>query len=123
MSATIGEQFARALAARDPEAMREVLAPEIDFRGMTPGKFWESASRDDLVQRILFDRWMDAAVLVDTVEITGTGAVGNRSRIGYRFRGTRPAGPFDVEQQAFYTEQDGRITWLRIMCSGFQAPS
>jgi len=29
-------------------------------------------------------------------------------------------GPFIVEQQAYYTERDRRITWMRVLCSGFR---
>ena len=38
---TVGEQFARALAAKDFGRVAELLHPEIDFRGMTPRRFWE----------------------------------------------------------------------------------
>jgi hypothetical protein len=25
-----------------------------------------------------------------------------------------------VEQQAYFEERDGRITWMRVLCSGYQ---
>jgi len=25
-----------------------------------------------------------------------------------------------VEQQAYFTERDGRIDWMRVLCSGFR---
>ncbi|HTU28873.1 MAG TPA: hypothetical protein VMF07_05805 [Solirubrobacteraceae bacterium] len=40
--------------------------------------------------------------------------------MSYRFRGVNPDGPFVIEQQAHYTESDGRITWMRVLCSGFR---
>ena len=35
-------------------------------------------------------------------------------------RGHNPDGPFVVEQQAYYEERDGRIGWMRVICSGFR---
>ena len=31
-----------------------------------------------------------------------------------------PEGPFEVEQQAYIGERDGRIGWMRSVCSGFR---
>ena len=31
-----------------------------------------------------------------------------------------PDGRFVVEQQAYLEERDGRIGWMRVMCSGFR---
>lgn len=47
------------------------------------------------------------------------GRVGNRTRIGYRLRVANPGGTYIVEQQAFCNLTDGKITWLRVLCSGF----
>jgi hypothetical protein len=45
----------------------------------------------------------------------------DRLRVGYRFAVTNPDGRFLVEQQAYLTERDGRIGWMRVLCSGFRA--
>jgi hypothetical protein len=68
---TLGEQFARALAAKDFGRVAELLDPEVDFRGMTPRRFWEASGRDH-------------------------------------------------ERQAYYSTTDGRISWMRVLCSGFR---
>ena len=47
-------------------------------------------------------------------------AVGDRERVGYRFSGRNPDGRFVVEQQAYLSERDGRIGWMRALCSGFR---
>ena len=39
--------------------------------------------------------------------------------MGYRFKVERPDGEFIIEQQAYYETDGERISWLRIMCSGF----
>jgi hypothetical protein len=39
-------------------------------------------------------------------------------------QGRQPDGVFLVEQQAYFeVDDDDRINWLRIMCSGFRAIS
>jgi hypothetical protein len=37
----------------------------------------------------------------------------------YRFSGRDAEGPFVCEQHAYLTEDDGRINWMRLVCSGF----
>jgi hypothetical protein len=52
------------------------------------------------------------------------GAVGDRARVAYQLRVVSPDGVFLVEQQAYFeVDDDDRINWLRIMCSGFRAIS
>jgi hypothetical protein len=47
------------------------------------------------------------------------GEVGTRTRIGYRLRVQNLAGTFTFEQQAYCDLTDSKITWLRVLCSGF----
>jgi hypothetical protein len=84
---TLGEQFARALAAKDFTRVTELLHPEVDFRGMTPGRFWEATGPAQVVDEILTSWFEDQDV---------------------------------VEQQAYYSTTDGRISWMRVLCSGFR---
>ena len=39
-------------------------------------------------------------------------------QIRFRFRGRNRDGPMVVEQQAYLTERDGLIGWMRVVCSG-----
>lgn len=39
------------------------------------------------------------------------------------FRGHNADGPFVVEQQAYLEVRDGRIGWMRVLCSGFRPRS
>jgi hypothetical protein len=32
----------------------------------------------------------------------------------------RSGGDHLVEQQAYYSTESGRITWMRVLCSGYQ---
>ena len=45
----LGERFVRALAAKDFTGVAAVLHPEVDFRGMTPGRFWEATGPDQVI--------------------------------------------------------------------------
>jgi hypothetical protein len=42
MAGPLGERFVRALAAKDFAQVASLLHPEVDFRGMTPGRFWQA---------------------------------------------------------------------------------
>ncbi|HEY0447564.1 hypothetical protein [Actinophytocola sp.] len=52
----LGTTFATALAAKDAAAVRAVTAPDLDFRAMTPRRFWEAHSHEDLLD-VLFANW------------------------------------------------------------------
>jgi hypothetical protein len=44
----------------------------------------------------------------------------DRQRVSYRFHGDNADGPFVVEQQVYYTESNGQINYMRVLCSGFR---
>jgi hypothetical protein len=115
----LGAQFARALAVKDFAAVRELMHPELDFRGMTPNRTWEAGDPDALVTDVL-EHWFEESDHVESLDALETAAFADRERVGYRLSGTNDRGPFVVEQQAYYAERDGRIGWLRVLCSGFR---
>jgi hypothetical protein len=116
----IGERFAHAFAKKDSPGLLEILDPEIDFRGMTPGRFWEASSAETLVDGIIFGAWFEASDHIDSLEDVQSGSVADRDRVSYRLRVTNPDGVFVVEQQAYFGVENDRINWLRIMCSGYR---
>jgi hypothetical protein len=120
MEIPVGERFARAVAAKDTEALLGLLDPQIDFRAMTPGRFWEESSARAVVDDVIFRHWFEATDQIEAVEGIEHGTVVDRQRVGYRFRVTNAEGTFTVEQQAYLGVQDDRISWLRIMCSGYR---
>lgn len=117
---TVGERFARAIADRDTPELRSLLAPDVDFLALTPGRFWEAASATELVDKILFAKWFGETDHIDALDSVDTGIVEDRHRVGYRFRVTNPDGTFAVEQQAYYETDGGQITWMRVVCSGYR---
>lgn len=115
-----GERFARAIAAKDVPALLDVLAPDVDFRAMTPGRVWEAASAQEIVDDVILGHWFDSSDDIDHIESIESEPVAARARVIYRFRVTNPDGAFLVEQSAYYEVNDDRITWLRVLCAGYQ---
>jgi hypothetical protein len=114
----LGADFAHAVAAKDRDRVRALLHPEVDFRGMTPGRFWEGAGPDDLLATL--DQWFEDSDVIEGVDAIETDGFADRERVGYRLRVRNGDGLHLVEQQAYLSERDGRIGWLRIMCTGFR---
>lgn len=121
MSQTLGTRFARALADKDASALRDVLADDVDFKALTPGRAWEASTPDEVVE-IAFDHWFDESDVIVGDGASEADAVADTAHVSYRFDVDNPAGPHVVEQQAYYraTPDDARIGWMRIVCSGYR---
>jgi hypothetical protein len=117
--ASLGASFAAALAAKDFDRLRALLHPEIDFRGLTPRRAWEAADREALIDGVL-RQWFEDSDEIEELEMLETDSFADRERVGYRFRVRNPEGLFRVEQQAYIGDRDGRIGWMRTVCSGFR---
>lgn len=117
----VGRAFAEALGHKDFSAVKGLLDEQIDFRGLTPRRVWEASDPGTLVEDV-FKHWFEESDDLEEILAIETDAFANSRRVAYRFRGHNPDGPFVVEQQAYYTEKDGRISWMRVLCSGFRAP-
>src|SRR4051794_10100147 len=122
-SNSVGSRFVTAIAQRDEEALRSLLAHNVDFKGVTPKKFWEGANPDEVLDAVL-GHWFEESDHIDEIVQTDHGDdVGDIKRIGYRFRITNPDGLHLVEQQAYYYEYDDKILYLRVVCSGYRPVS
>jgi hypothetical protein len=118
-SASLGRDFAAALALKDFDRIRDLLHPEVDFRAMTPRRVWEAEDPETVVSGVLREWFEDSDEILELLHVE-TGAVADRERIGYRFLVRNPEGLFEVEQQAYIGERDGRIGCMRTLCSGFR---
>jgi hypothetical protein len=116
----IGERFVRAIAAKDREGLLGLLAPHIDFRAMTPSRFWEASSAAEVVDEVILGHWFAPTDRIEAIERIEHDVVVDRERVGYRFRVSNADGEHAVEQQAYLGAQDDVIGWLRIMCAGYQ---
>ena len=118
-ASSLAHRFAAALAAKDAAALRSLFASEVDFRALTPGRAWEASTRDAVIDEVILGSWFEPGDVIRQVEAVQHGQVGPRTRIGYRLRVESAGQAYTVEQQAYCDLSDGKITWLRVLCSGF----
>ena len=97
---TLGEQFARAIAAKDRARLCSLLADPIDFRALTPQRYWEATSAEEVVDQIILGQWFDSGDHIQELCSVVTGDVGDRPHVAYRMRVRNVDGEFYVEQQA-----------------------
>jgi hypothetical protein len=110
--------FARAVASKDFARVAELLHPEVDFRGMTPGRVWDAPGPEGVVAALA--SWFDDDDVIENIESLETDSFADRERVGYRLRVRNSDGLHLVEQQVYLSQRDGRIGWLRIMCAGYR---
>ena len=103
-----------AIASRDDRVLRGSLAPDVDFKGLTPRKLWEGDSPDEVCDVVL-GHWFEEQDRVTAVHDVTEGEVGDTARIGYRLDLELPDGPYVVEQQAYYRTGPEGISYLRIV--------
>ena len=117
--ASLGARLAHAIAAKDEAALRAVLADDVDFRGLTPGRMWEGTGPDAVVETV-FGSWFEPADEIErVVDVSERDDVADTSHVSYRFDLVTPSGSYVAEQQAYYRGTD-TIEHLRVMCSGFR---
>jgi hypothetical protein len=115
----LGCKFAEGLGHKDFDAVNALLDPRIDFRGLTPGRVWEATDARTVIDGIL-RQWFEDSDELDEIIAIDADSIADRQRVSYRFQGHNAAGPFVVEQQAYYTESDAKIDYMRVLCSGFR---
>jgi hypothetical protein len=118
----LGSRFAQALATKDSDALRAVLHPDVDFRGLTPNRFWEAHNRDAVLD-IVFGVWFGSHDELEELVLLESDAFADREQVRFRLRGRNGDGPMIVEQQAYLAERDNLIGWMRIVCSGQRSPA
>ncbi len=115
--ASVTTELVDAILARDFPRARNLLDPAIDFHAMTPKRVWEAEDPAG-VEEVLRAWFEHPERDVERVEPTEPASVEDTARVGWRVYGSGADGPFVYEQQAYVREQDGRVVWLRVMCSG-----
>jgi ketosteroid isomerase-like protein len=117
VSASVTGEFVDAILARDLPRACGLLHPDIDFRAMTPSRVWE-ADGPSGVEKVLRAWFEHPDRNIKRVEPTDPTSVEDTMRVGWRVHGSDAQGPFIYEQQAYLRENEGQVTWLRVMCSG-----
>lgn len=117
---TLGARLAAAIADRDQEAFRTLFATPVDFRAVTPRRFWDADTSTEVAD-IVLGTWFGPTKHVTDVTDVEDDAVGDVLKVSYRMSVSTESGPSLIEQVAYYAEKDGQITHLRLVCSGFRS--
>lgn len=115
----LGVQFAEALSRKDFTRISDLMEGDVDFRAMTPRRDWEASDPQTVVSEIL-TTWFKETDQIEGVDSMESDSFADRERVGYRFLVRNPEGQFLVEQQAYLSHRDGRISWMRVLCSGYR---
>ena len=114
MRDSLGERLIRAAAAQDFVGAGSLLAPDVEFRALTPQKLFEAHARETVIQ--VLEDWYSPAEAIEALEAE---TVIDRPGVRYRIRWSSDAeGRFVFEQQAYYDVVDGQITRIHLVCSG-----
>jgi hypothetical protein len=118
-SSRTGERFARALAAKDRATLRSLFADTVDFQALTPGRHWSAGTAGEVVDQIVLGKWFDPSDDIQRLESVSTSQLPGREHVDYRLRVRNADGDHVVEQQIYYDTDGARITWMRVLCSGY----
>ena len=116
---TFGARFAAAIEGRDRTALRKLFATPVQFRAVTPSRFWDAETPSDVAD-IVLGTWFGESRQITHVGLVEDDTVGDLSKISYRMSVATESGPTVIEQVAYYRVQDDRISHLRLVCSGFR---
>ena len=117
---TPGQRFAAAIVSRDIEQFKSTVSNAVDFKGLTPGRFWEASSPEEVVDVVL-GTWFEESDHITGHEVSDGDDVADTHQVRYRFEITNDDGPHVVEQQVYYrADANDRIEYARIVCSGYR---
>jgi hypothetical protein len=119
IDSSLGAQMAYAIAAKDAAGLLALFSTPVTFRAVTPRRFWD-ADTPLGVADITLGTWFGPGKRITGITSIGTDTVGDVQSVCYRLTVDLESGPSLIEQVAYYSEQDGRITHMRLVCSGFR---
>jgi hypothetical protein len=111
--------MAYAIAAKDAPALWALFATPVTFRAVTPRRFWDAETPVALAD-IVLGTWFGPDKTITDVPSVESETVGDVKKVSYRMTVHQQSGPSVIEQVAYYSEHDGQITHLRLVCSGFR---
>jgi hypothetical protein len=116
---SLGTDLAHAIAMQDARALRSLISTPVTFRAVTPRRFWDAETAVEVADVIL-GFWFGPDRQVTDIMSLETDRVGDVEKISYRLRVDLESGPSVIEQVIYYTQADGHIVDLRLVCSGFR---
>jgi SnoaL-like domain len=116
-----GAMFVAALTEREFGRLADVLTPDVRMRALIPPGPVELSGAEPAAAKFAF--WFGESNGLELVH-SGSDEVGDRLHVFYRLRVKRPGDPWKViEQHLFCALDEGRITALDLVCSGFRPDS
>lgn len=137
----LGRAFVESLVERDLTRTASLFHPDLSFRGLTPGRFWQAEPPIIESAISILEKWFfeDDDGLSDIlrfhVERVGPDRLGDRFKLSYSFEAKSPVmseyfGRWDlerpppdadwvVEQEAYYDVKDDKIVWMIVLCGGY----
>jgi hypothetical protein len=116
---SLGERLAHAVAAKNEAALQALLSTPVRFRGVTPRRFWDAETAPGVVD-IVLGTWFGPDKSISGILSIETDLVADVQKVSYRLAVDLESGPSEIEQVAYFSQQQGKITDLRIICSGFR---
>jgi hypothetical protein len=117
----LGAKLVAALAERDFARLEGTFGPDVRMRALIPPGLVELTGPESAAAR--FASWFGESDELELVQ-SGSDQVGDRLHVFYRLRVKRPGDPWKtVEQHLFCALDNGRVTALDLLCSGFQPDS
>ena len=114
----LGAKLVAALTERDFGRLAGTLAPDVRMRALIPRGPVELSGAEPAAAR--FASWFGESDELELVH-AGSDEVGDRLHVFYRLRVKKPGDPWKViEQHLFCALDEGRITALDLVCSGFR---
>jgi hypothetical protein len=117
---SLGTLLAHAIARQDVKGLRGLLATPVTFRAVTPSRFWDAETAVGVADDVILGVWFGPDKRVTEITSLETGTVGDVEKVSYRLRVDLASGPSVIEQVIYYTQTDGQIVDLRVLCSGFR---
>ena len=116
---SLAAQLVHSIAGKDIGQLVRLFSTPVTFRGVTPRRFWDAETPVGVAD-IVLGAWFGPDKTVTDVTSIETDTVGDVQKVSYRMTVDLESGPSIIEQVAYYTEQNGEITHLRLVCSGFR---
>jgi ketosteroid isomerase-like protein len=113
----VTRRFLDAIAERDYAGMRACLADDTRLRALVPTRLRDEEGADAVVERFRF--WWDDIEDFHLIE-GDADDMADRTHLRYRIGGRDEGVESVMEQHAYATVEDGRITALNLVCSGWR---
>jgi hypothetical protein len=114
----LGDAFVTALVDGDTPRMAGTLAPHVQMRALIPPGPIEVLGAEAVAGQ--FATWFGSAERLELIR-SESEPIADRLHVSYRLRVRRAGDPWNVvEQHLLCAHDEGRITALDLVCSGFR---